>query len=159
MKWKTKYHSKNKKRGTLQMRILSALFLLLLVMPQVAFAQDTAGLEKRIELAKKMHELRPTRDQVDAAIEQVAASQPAAEQEPFKIAMRSALNYQAIEKISIDSMAEVYSEAELQAMIDYYSKPEAKSAAAKDPEYAKKVFPEITRMLDQAMMRVRTGGP
>ena len=72
--------------------------------------------------------------------------------------MRGVLNYQAIEKISIDAMAETYTLPELQAMVDYYSKPEAISAAAKDQAYGQKVYPEIMRMLDAAMMKVRTGG-
>ena len=105
-----------------------------------------------------MHALRPTKDQVYNAIDQVAMSQPADQQEAFKTAMKSVLNYKAIEKISIDAMAETYTLAELQAMVDYFSKPEAISAAAKETEYSKKVYPEIIRMLDQAMMKVRTGG-
>jgi hypothetical protein len=68
------------------------------------------------------------------------------------------LNYEALEKISIDAMAETYTVAELEAMNEYYSKPEAKSAQPKYSNYANKVFPEITRMLDEAVMRVRTGG-
>lgn len=119
---------------------------------------DDASLQKRIELAKKMHEIRPTRDQVNAAIDQAAMTQPEQEREAFKSAMREVLNYRAIEKISIDAMADTFTAEELQAMVDYYSKPEAKSAGDKEGAYRAKVYPEIIRMLDAAMMRVRTGG-
>jgi hypothetical protein len=118
---------------------------------------DEASVARRAELAKKIHDLRPTRDQVHAAIDQAAATQPPEEQESFRMAMRNVLNYQAIEKISIDAMVEIYTEPELQAMYDFYSKPEAKNASAKEDQYAGKVYPEIMRMLDEAMMRVRTG--
>ncbi len=120
--------------------------------------QDPADLDARLELARKMHEINPTRPQIDAAIEDVASRQPPNEQEAFRTAMRGALNYQAIEKISIDAMAETYTKPELEAMVEYFGKPEAKSAALKDTIYNKKVYPEIARMLDQSIMRVRTGG-
>jgi hypothetical protein len=122
--------------------------------------QDSADLDKRIELSKKWHGLMPVsvRDQVNLAIEEAAAAQPENQKEIFRANMRNILNYQAIEKISIDAMAEIYTAAELEALIDYYSKPEAKSASSKYQQYAGKVYPEITRMLDQAMMRARTGG-
>lgn len=120
-------------------------------------AEDLGNAARRHELAREMHKLRPTRDQVYAAIDQVAQSQPESERESFRTAMRNILNYAAIEKVSVEAMAEIYSETELTAMVEYYSKPEAVSAALKDPLYAEKVYPEIIRMLDQAMMRVRTG--
>lgn len=122
--------------------------------------QDPADLDKRIELSKKWHELMPVsvRDQVNAAIDEASQMQPANQKEVFRANMKNVLNYQAIEKISVDAMAEIYTAAELQALVDYYSKPEAKSANSKYQQYAAKVYPEITRMLDQAMMRARTGG-
>lgn len=137
------------------------LFLLaaLCVLSVPALAQENAGdPAKRLELAKKMHEINPTSEQINAAIDDVAQVQPETEREAFKLAMRNALNYEALDKISTDAMAETYTEAELAAMVEYFSKPEAKSAAKKEEQYNSKVYPEITRMLDQAMMRVRTGG-
>jgi hypothetical protein len=154
------------------MKILSFL-LLLMLLPAPLYAadekpaaaaeapkQDPADLDKRIELSKKWHGLMPVsvRDQVNLAIEEAASAQPENQKEIFRANMRNILNYQAIEKISIDAMAEIYTTAELQALVEYYSKPEAKSATTKYQLYAAKVYPEITRMLDQAMMRARTGG-
>src|SRR5438128_2220753 len=55
-------------------------------------AQDPADLDERIALAKKMHEINPTRIQIDSAIEDIAARQPEAERETFKASMRGALN-------------------------------------------------------------------
>jgi hypothetical protein len=139
------------------MKTLKALFVLCLFVSFPVLAQDMGSLDKRLELAQKMHDIRPTKDQVETAIDEVAATQPPSERESFKTAMRGALNYKAIEKISIDAMAEIYSEKELQSMLDYYSKPEAMSAIDKERDYAEKVYPEITKMLDQALMRVKTG--
>ncbi len=104
-----------------------------------------------------MHKIRPTQDQVYTAIDQIANQQPEAEREAFRNAMRQILNYKAIEKFSIDAMVDTYTVEELEAMVEFHAKPEAQSALAKEQDYADKVYPEIIRMLDQALMRVRTG--
>ena len=114
--------------------------------------------ENRLELARAMHELRPSADQVDAAIDNVALRLPANQQETFKSSMRNLLNYRTIEKISIHAMAETYTEEELKAMVEYYSKPEAQSASKKFAEYQAKVAPEIVQMIDKAIMKLKTGG-
>ena len=121
--------------------------------------QDEASIEKRLKLAQEMHKLRPTRPQVDNAILRASLAVPEGEREPFIAAMKTVLNYKAIERISVDAMVEVYTLEELQAMVDYYSKPEAQSAAQKVRDWAMLVQPEINRMIDKAMMRVRTGAP
>ena len=113
--------------------------------------------DERIELATKMHELRPVRAQVDGAIEQYALTRPESERISFKSAMRNVFNIKALEKISIDAYAETFTVEELRAMVEYYSKPEARSASDKINAYAEIVYPEIIRMLDRAAIRLKTG--
>ncbi|MCB1681343.1 MAG: hypothetical protein H6858_00840 [Rhodospirillales bacterium] len=120
--------------------------------------QDPATLKKRVELAQEMHNIRPTSEQVESAIKRASQSVPLEERESFIAAMTSVLNYKAIERISVDAMAEVYTVDELQAMVDYYSKPEAKSASSvKSKKWSAVVNDEINSVIDKAMMRVRTG--
>lgn len=136
--------------------LLLTVFLLI----EPALAQDDAGpIERRMELAQQMHQFRPAREQVDSAIEAHVMRLPENQRELFRTALKSALNYQALEQISIEAMAETYTEAELAAMVEYYAKPEARSASDKYDQYAGKVFPEIARMLDTALMRLKTGSP
>lgn len=118
---------------------------------------DEDILAKKIALAKQMHQIRPTREQVDSAILRAAQNLPPAQQSSFITSMTSILNYNAIERISIDAMVETYSLKELEAMVAYYSLPEAISASKKTRFWAGKVQPEIVRMIDKAMIRVRTG--
>ncbi len=113
--------------------------------------------DERVELAKKMHELRPVREQVEQAINQYAQSRPQGERESFRSTMRNVFNMKALEKISVDAYVETFTAPELRAMVDYYSKPEAISASEKFGNYANLVYPEIVRMLDRAAIRVRTG--
>lgn len=120
--------------------------------------EDPEILKKKLALAKKMHEIRPTGDQVRSAVERAAGGLPDYERQPFIAAMNGVLNYNAIERISMDAMIEVYTLAELEVMVDYYSKPEAISASEKMDDWAAKVQPEISRLIDKAIIRVRTGG-
>lgn len=114
--------------------------------------------KERLALAKEMHEIRPAAEQVDSAIDSVALKMQQASREGFKSKMRNLLDYRAIERISISAMAETYTLEELEAMIEYYSKPEAQSALDKTAVYQQKVAPEIVRMIDRAVMQMRTGG-
>lgn len=119
--------------------------------------EDKATLAKKISMAKVMHDIRPTRVQVDSAVRRAAANLPTFERESFIVSMQSMLNYNAIERISIDAMVDTYTLHELESMVEYFSKPEAKSASAKVPSWARAVQPEIVRMIDRAMMRIKTG--
>lgn len=119
--------------------------------------EDQATLKRKLELANKMHQVRPTRTQVDSAVDRAALNLPARDQKPFRQAMRSILNYNAIERISIDAMVSTYTLKELETMVEYYSKPEAISASRKIGFWATEVQPEIRRMIDRAMIRIRTG--
>lgn len=119
--------------------------------------EDEKTLKKKLDLAKEMHDIRPTRVQVDSAVMQASMGMPAQNRQQFVNAMRGMLNYNAIERISIDAMVETYTLKELDSMVGYYSKPEAKSATSKIVNYASLIQPEIARMIDKAMMRIRTG--
>lgn len=132
----------------------------LCMMVAPAFAQEAASnpaSDHKHELAEKMHQLRPTKTQVEQAIAVVGQRVPEDKRAAFEAAMTNAIDFKAVEKISVDAMADTFTEAELAAMVDYYSKPEAKSAADKLPQYQEKVGPEIIRMIDKAMMKVKTG--
>jgi hypothetical protein len=136
----------------------TVLFLIAFTAPAFAeVAGDQADYERRHELAEKMQELRPAREQVDSAVDQYVMQMPADQRESYRTALRSMLNYKALEKISVDAYAEVYTAQELQTMVEYFSKPEAQSASDKIDKYANIVYPEIVRMLDKAMMRAKTG--
>lgn len=125
--------------------------------PAEQSAEKDASYDERMELAKKMHELRPVRAQVEEAINQYANTRPQNERESFKSAMRNVFNIKALEKISLDAYVDTFTVEELRAMVEYYSKPEAKSASLKFNNYAAILYPEIMRMLDRAAIRLRTG--
>jgi hypothetical protein len=107
-----------------------------------------------------MHKLRPTAGQVEAAIDRIAETNlPETERRAFRDRMMTAIDIQKLDDISIKAMAEVFTVPELQKMIEYYSTPESRSAAQKMPIYQNMVQPEISKMLDAALLELRTGKP
>lgn len=122
--------------------------------PVTATEPDTA---KKIELAKRMHEIRPAKAQVQEALDQVGRNLPPMERDKFLKMVDGAFDYAKLEKLSIDTMVELFTVAELEKMVDYFGSPEANTIATKLPEYQKKIQPEIIRSLDAAMMSQRTG--
>lgn len=136
---------------------LFTLCVLLISFPAAAqvVGEDAA---ERLALSKEYHKLRPVKPQVDQAIEVVAKQLPEVDRKVFTARIKQALNYKAIETFSVEAMAEIFTVDEFKAMISYYSKPEAQSAAEKLPQYQQKMGPEIIKMLDRQLMEMRTGG-
>lgn len=136
-------------------------FALLSVCGTGAAGAQSPDLEKRVALAEKMLEIRPVRAQIERAVDSYIAAalreKSENERELFRMAMLRAINVDALEKVVIDAYAETFTEQELMAMVEYYGKPEARSAAAKESELSEKISPEIIKMLDQAVMKARTG--
>lgn len=123
-------------------------------------ATDTADADtpvRRMELSRELHKIRPVKPQIDRAIDKISQEVPSEHRAPFTATLKRMMNYGALQYFSIKIMAELFTVQELQAMVDYYSKPEAISAADKMMQYQDKLGPEIIKMLDAAMMEMRTG--
>lgn len=124
-----------------------------------ATAEDAGDMGARLNLAKIMHELKPASQQIDIAIDMVSRRMPAERRESFVNRMHDIFDYKKLEDLSVKAMAEVFTEVELQKMVDYYGSKEAMSIDNKMPVYQSVMKPQITKMLDEAMLEVRTGGP
>lgn len=138
--------------------LLTSLFAAFCLLALPAFSQSDAGeFERRLELSQKMHKFKPARRQIDAAIEQVSKKLQDSEQEAFILAMKSTLDYETLERHSIEAMAKVFTVEELETMIDFYKKPETKKISEKLIEYNSLIEPKVYEMLDEAMIKIRTG--
>lgn len=122
--------------------------------PVPAPADDMA---QRIALAEKMHDIWPVRTKVEDALEIAAQSFSEDKRDSFKAGMRKVIKYDQLEEESIAAMAKIFTVAELQKMVDFYGSPEGKSVSAKTDDYMKALEPVMTKMLDQALIEVRTG--
>jgi|GEM_PF-6729776 len=79
------------------------------------------------------------------------------ERDRFLKMVEKAFDYTKLEKLSIDTMVDLYTTQELTKMVEYFGSAEARSIEKKLPIYQEKIQPEIIRMLDSAMIAERTG--
>lgn len=125
-----------------------------------AYAQTDNGADyaERLALAQKMHEIRPAKQQIEDAVTAAANRLPAANRDEFKAQIMKAIDVPMLEKKSIEAMAQTFTVPELKKMVDYFGSPEAQKIAEKLVVYQSIIMPEITAMLDKAIMEARTGG-
>jgi hypothetical protein len=129
-------------------------------MMPASVSADDADLPARVDLAKKMVQILPARPQIESAVDSYIQSNLAGytkqDRATFRQAMLNSINPKGLDKASVDAYATTYTKAELEVMVEYYAKPEAISAAKKEAEFAAKVYPELIKMLDQAVIRLRS---
>ena len=132
-------------------------------MPLAASAQTGTPMttlervERKLELAQRMHELQPIEPRIDNAINTLTEGFPDDQRNVITARLKRLMDIRAIEVVSVETMAEIYTLAELEAMVAYYELPEARSAVAKDSEYGTRLGSHIFRMVDRALMELRTG--
>ena len=137
------------------MRIVSIALIFSVIFPAAVWAQDSDDV--RLELARKMNDIKPAREQIFVAIETLATSYPPEKQEEFVNGMFNHMDIGAVEQKSIQIMAELFTADELRKMIDYFGSEEGKSVSEKMPVYQELVRPTLIGELDKAMMEVKTG--
>lgn len=119
--------------------------------------EDDGNYEVRLELSEKMHEIWPIRPRIESALDDIAEQIPPGDQLKFKAAMRKAIEFQALEQASIDAMADIFSEKELEAMIAFYGSKEGRSVSHKTGDYEKALQPVMIKMIDKALADVKLG--
>ena len=151
------------KRSLHALRLVGMTCCFLSVIAFPAYSQEnqskTVSEATRLELSQKMHEIWPVRPKVEDALDMAAQSFDPVNRPSFKSEMRRAIDFDELEKESVEAMARIYTAAELEAMIAFYGSPEGRAVSAKSGEYTEALKPVITRMLDKALLDVRTGQP
>lgn len=138
--------------------ILVAAMVLGLGFAAPAMAQGD-DFRERMALAQKMHEIRPAQKQIEDAVNTAANRLPASARDDFRAQMMKSIDVAALEKQSIEVMAQTFTRVELQKMVEYFGSPEAQGIAQKMVTYQSTMMPVITQMLDKAAMEARTGAP
>ena len=133
--------------------------IIALLLPVSAQAQED-DFAQRLALAERMLEIRPAEKQVERAVDSYIRNYmfnaSDEDQEIFRTAMKRLMNPKALEKVAVDAYAETFTLEELEAMVEYYSKPEAQSASDKQNLLNAKIAPEIALMMDRALIRLRS---
>lgn len=140
------------------MRVFFLVALWMAFAPVTASAQEgDPALSARVELARELHEIRPLDDHITAAIRDISQRYPEAQRGVFVERMERAFDSERLTALSVDVMAETFTDAELQAMISYFGSPEGQSISEKMPVYQALLEPQLVRLIDQAMMDLRAG--
>lgn len=123
-------------------------------------AEETQDLEvaRRLELARQMHELWPVRTRVEEALDILSEQIQPDKQLEFKAAMRKAIQFNELEAESVKAMADTFTTEELEAMVAFYGSKAGRSVSAKTKDYQLALQPIMTRMMDAALMDLKTGG-
>lgn len=124
-------------------------------MPAVSFSEEEY--ERKLALAEEMHQIWPVRIKVEKALDRAALSLPPEERAVFKASMRKAIKFRLLEEDSINAMMKVFSVDELQAMVDFYGSSTGRAISAKTDMYQQEISPTFTRMMDKALMDIKTG--
>ena len=152
------------------MRCPAMMTLLLLSVPGTVMAQQeqkpaeaTAAaisakeMEERVKYATDFADIKPIREAINRDIEAAAMGMDDNQKEEFMCYVQLRVNYDEIEAASIKTMAEMFTVAEIKAMIAYYGSPEGKSAEGKAKDYASRIGPMVTSAINGAMMDMRFG--
>lgn len=123
-----------------------------------AMASKEETLERRLKLSKEMHDIWPVRPKVENAIDVVGEQAPQAERTRFKAAMRKAMDFEVLEAKSIETMADIFTAGEIEAMIEFYGSKEGRSVSFKTGDYEAALQPLLLQMIDKALLDTRLGG-
>lgn len=113
---------------------------------------------ERVNLSKDLHDIRNIRDRINGTIAGVAETLPPEDREDFSKYVQLKIDYDALEKKSIDYAAEIYSVPELKAMIAYFGSADGQSAEAKGGDYADKIGKDIMKDIDAAILAAKYDG-
>ncbi len=119
--------------------------------------EEASASAEQLALAEKMHEIWPIRLRIESAIDAVSESFPAAKRPEIKAALRKNIQYDQVEEESIKAMATNFTAEELQAMIDFYGSDVGRSISAKTSDYEFALRPSLIKMMDKAMLDLKTG--
>lgn len=116
---------------------------------------SVAELKERTEWATEFHKVRNLRATINRALEAVGSDLNEEQRLRYLSDIQKIFKYDQVEKASIDAMARIFTADELRVMVDYYKKPEAKTASNKMPFYEQKLTEEMKKALDDAFVQIK----
>lgn len=125
--------------------------------PVLAQEGVDSSYQQRLDLAYRMIAIRPVRPQVETAVDAVVLSLPDTDRASFKEKVLKTFDFDALSEVSAKAMADVYTADELKKMVEYHSSAEAQSIEKKTPMYRQLLAPQLSKILDAAIMTARTG--
>ncbi len=128
--------------------------------------QDAAGTQseaaqaeqpspEKLELARDLEKLRPAWEELNAVIRRMSRQFPQNRRFAFIVAMERTIDRDAVEEAAVNAMVETFTEDELRALVEFYSNENIRSGMAKLDTYREKLNPVVSRIVDEALMKLR----
>ncbi|MCB1538079.1 MAG: DUF2059 domain-containing protein [Rhodospirillales bacterium] len=139
-------------KTTFRSKLFALLALLLLAFAGAAYATSPesppggAVTTERLALAKKYIADVPVEAEVRAAIEQMS-NMVAPDQRALYSSLAGGIDYAKLREAAELAVAQIFTDKEIQAMIDFYGSPEGKSIQTKMPQYESKMQPVMEQVL------------
>lgn len=111
--------------------------------------------EERLALSRELHDIRRVKDMVIRDIETISKQLPPTEQLDFQKYMELKVDFDELEEKSIEIAANVYTAAELRAMIAYFGSDVGRSAEQKGAQYSESFGKEVQKKIDEALMATK----
>lgn len=131
------------------MRFLTV--LLSATLPFAAFAADPAPTPKMLELAKQAVNLTNPEQNMQAAAS--AADNPMVSQ------LLKTMDMASVKTKAADLMASMFTEAELDALVKFYSSAEGRTVSAKMPDYQRKMAEFLQTEMFAGMKKLQATNP
>ena len=135
-------------------RFIAYTALILTFATTTAHAQD--DLTKRMELAKKYSAEVPVSADIANAIDEMVTQVPVDQRPLFRSILERSIKAERVETASELALAETFTAAELEKLIEFYATPEGKSIKQKMPKYQEKLQPILQSMVQDAVQSLRT---
>lgn len=113
---------------------------------------------ERLKLSKDLHDIRNSRERINGMIMSAADAVPEADREDFQRYVQFKIDYDALEKKSINYAAEIYTVPELKAMVAYFGSPDGQAAEAKAETFTDKIGKDIIKEIDAAILAAKYDG-
>lgn len=133
--------------------LAAALFVGGLAVSSSAFAQDDRA--ARIQAAEAYERVVPVSGLMDGIFDEMGKNPQlqGLTQDDLK-ALRTVYDYEELREMTINSMADNFTVAEINALTDFYSSPEGRSVMEKMPKYMSDTMPFIQQKSIEALRTV-----
>lgn len=113
--------------------------------------------EQRLVLAREINQHQPVGDRVREILEVMSENLILTdlEEEQFIISIYNNMDIADLEELSVESMAEIFTLPELEAMLAYYSQVESDVIKEKSGLYRQQIDPAISASIQRTLLRLQ----
>lgn len=116
-----------------------------------ASAQDSSDMARKLELAKQYSASVPVAEEIEKSISELTIQVPVEKRALLKSTLQRNIKIDQLQSVSEMSLADVFTVAELEALVNFYKTPEGKAIKDKMPEYQSRLEPILGQMIRDAV--------